>query len=586
MRRLNWVNGAMKALSRRMVLWLGLIGAVVSILVVAGFTDLSPHPAIELLDYSGRPIDPNSSSAPPYSPRQTCGACHDYEKISKCYHVQLGADQISDDYGAKIGRPWISSNGMFGRQIHMSYLWVAKKRNPTAAHIAMTPYEYSQACGFCHVGGGPMELDRNGRRYDVVQSKHPELADSLDGDYHKAAWNKSGVVEIDCLMCHLAGYDGEARRNQLSKANFKWAATAGAGLGTVRGSVKDGEVPQVAYRKDLFNEDGTVSLKIGPPRDSNCLLCHGEAEVKKRGHVWYDTRQTDVHTAAGMQCITCHTSGPDHQIRKGRANEVMLHNELDDPTLSCEGCHMGSGSKLRPTHKSIPKSHLTSIACVTCHVTEHNVAAVGAVDTLTGAAVGLPTAKTAKKYGETCKWIPAYFRLKDGKIYSGNALLPVWWGNRVGGVIYPLLLSETAKAYEKVKSVIRDDNGDGKPEANTEAEIAAMLRAIRDVLVGGRFSRISPAYVKGDRVWQLSGDRVISIRYHPQAQPLKWTFSHNVSPASKALGAGGCKDCHTENSQFFYSPVVVDPFDASGQPVTVPMWEYAGVKRSVVGVQK
>ena len=545
-----------------------------------------PHAAVQLLDQDGNPIDIRSADPKPYSPRQTCGACHDYDLISRCYHVQLGADGISDDFGKKIGRPWISSNGQFGRQIHMSYLWIAKKKNPTAAHVAMTPYEYSQACGFCHVGGGPMEFDRDKQRYDIRQAKHPELAQTTDGDYHKSAWDRSGVAEIDCLMCHLVGYDGEARRDQLAKANFRWAATVGAGLGTVEGAVKNGERPRLAYKRELFNKDGNITLKITAPQDANCLLCHGEAEVKKRGHVWYDSRQTDVHTAAGMKCVTCHSAGPDHQIRKGRSNEVILHNELDDPTLSCEGCHMAAGSKVRPAHKSVPKSHLATIACVTCHVTEHNVAAVGAVDTLTGVAAGLPTVKGAKKYGETGTWSPAYFRLKDGKIYSGNALLPVWWGNRQGGVIYPLFLSETARAYEKVKHIIKDDNGDGKPEANTEAEITAMLRAIEEVLSGGRFKQISPAYVKGDRVWFISGGRLVSVRYHPQAQPLRWTFSHNVSPTAKALGANGCADCHADRSPFFNSPVIVDPFDGNGKPVTVPMWRYVGVSEKALRVGK
>ncbi|MGQ9579598.1 MAG: hypothetical protein ACUVT8_01480 [Armatimonadota bacterium] len=540
------------------------------------------HPAVVLRDYSGNAIDPSSPNASPYSPRQTCGSCHDYEMISRSYHVQFGADQISDDYGSKIGRPWISSRGMFGNQIHMSYLWIAKKRNPSTAHIAMTPYEYSQSCGFCHVGGGPMEQDRDGQRYDIRQAKRPDLANSLDGDYYSASWHKSGVVEIDCLMCHLEGYNGGARREQLSRANFKWAATVGAGLGTVEGSVKNGDLPKLTYRKELFNRDGSINLNITSPRDANCLLCHGEAEVKKRGHVWYDDRQVDVHTSAGMRCVDCHSAGEDHQIRKGRSNDVTLHDELDDPSLSCEGCHMEPASKLRPAHKSIPKSHIQKIACVVCHVTEQNVAAVGAVDTLTGAAVGLPTVKGAKKYGETGKWIRAYFRLKDGRIYSGNALLPVWWGNRIGGVIYPLFLSETSMAYERVKHLIKDDNGDGKPEANTEVEISAMLRAIQDVLQGGRFTHISPVYVKGNKIWYLSSDRLISMRWHPQAQPLRWSFSHNVSPKSRALGASGCKDCHTSDSAFFNSPVVVDPFDTSGKAVTVPMWQYVGIDPKVL----
>jgi hypothetical protein len=571
-----------------------LVTVAAAILVARGFepdvTRLSPafaeskpavsaHAPVVLLDESGRRIELNSDK--PYSPKQTCGACHDYEAINKAYHFQLGADQISDDYGKKVGKPWISSLGQFGRQQHMSYAWVAKKRNSTSAEVGMTPYQYSQACGACHAGGGPMERDRDGERYDTRQATHPELAQSLDGDYHKAAWDKSGVAEADCLMCHMPGYNAQARTDQLSKANFRWAAAVGAGLGTVDGSVKDGQTPILSYNRALFRPDGTVALGITSPEDANCLLCHGEAEVKKRGHVWHDARQADVHTAAGMKCVTCHTSGPDHQIRKGRSHEVVLHDHLDDPTLSCEGCHLSAESAVKPAHKSLPKSHLARIACVTCHVTEQNVAAVGVVDTATGKGMGLPTVKGAKKYGETGTWTPAYFRLKDGKIYSGNALLPAWWGNRGGGAIHPLHLSETGRAFERVKELIKDDNQDGKPEVNSETEIRAMLDAIRVVLAEGRFKQIAPAYVKGDKVWELVRGRLVS-RPYPQAKPLYWTFSHNVSPAEKAWGANGCTDCHGSDSRFFNAPVIVDPFREDGTQKTVPMWQYCRIKNDAV----
>jgi len=540
----------------------------------------SAHAAIALLDEDGRKIDHTSDR--PYSPRRTCGACHDYEEINKAYHFQLGADRIADDYGAKIGRPWISSQGQFGRQQHMSYSWVAKKHNSTAEGMGLTSYQYSQTCGACHAGGGAMERDRDGRRYDKTQSEHPEIAQSLDGDYHRAAWDKSGVVEADCLMCHMIGYSAQARNDQLSKANFRWAATAGAGLGTVDGAVKDGQSPSLSYNRALFARDGKVAMRITRSDDANCLLCHGEAEVKKRGHVWHDARQSDVHTAAGMTCITCHTSGPDHQIRKGHSHGVVLDDELDDRSLSCEGCHMSGKPAKRPAHKAIPESHLAKIACVTCHVTEHNVAAVGVVDTTTGKGLGLPTVKGAKKYGDSGTWTPAYFRLKDGKIYSGNALLPAWWGRRVAGVVHPLTLSQTQAAFERVKDTIKDDNGDGKPEANTRAEITAMLLSIGEVLRGERGGHISPAYVKGDKVWEMVRGTLVS-RSYPQASPLNWVFSHNVSPVSKALGRNGCVDCHGADSVFFNAPVTVDPYDVEGNPVTVPMWRYCGIEKDVIG---
>lgn len=538
----------------------------------------SAHAPVELVDEHGNSIGPTSNR--PYSPRQTCGACHDYEAISSGYHFQMGAEKISDHFGKGTGRPWILSDGMSGKQIHMSYLSLTKKRNSSEAEVGVTAYQFAQTCGACHPGGALMEHDRDGRRYDVRLAKNPELARSFDGDYHKSAWDRSGVVEIDCLMCHQAGYDGQARTEQLSRANLRWAATSGAGLAAVDGAVKEGQTPKLSYNKALFDSDGMVSLKIGKPQDANCLLCHEEAQTKKRGHI-YDGRNPDVHTSAGMKCVTCHTAGEDHQIRKAKSSQTTARADLDDPTFSCEGCHMSGASKA-PSHKSIPKSHLKSIACATCHVRGSNVTAVHTVDTTTGKPMGIPTVKSAKKYGETAKWSPAYFRMEDGKIHSGNALLPAWWGNRVGSMIHPLYLPETARAYEKVKDQIKDDDGDGRPEANTEAEIRAMLGAVGEMLSGGRFASVSPAYVKGNRVWQISGGKLISITQHPQARPLNWAFSHNVSPAKDAWGAGGCGDCHGASSMFFNSPVVVDPFDREGRQVTVPMWQYCRVSKDAV----
>ena len=50
----------------------------------------------------------------PYSPKQTCGACHDYERITSGYHFQQGWDRVRDDF--KSDMPWVLSDGMMGKQ--------------------------------------------------------------------------------------------------------------------------------------------------------------------------------------------------------------------------------------------------------------------------------------------------------------------------------------------------------------------------------------------------------------------------------------------------------------------------------------
>ena len=96
---------------------------------------------------------------------------------------------------------------------------LAKTGNPSADHIDITMYDFilsaggplekikSPTCGGCHPGGGALEYDRNGNRYDEYQTNNPAISQTLNGDYYNARWHESGVVEADCFLCHLEGYD-------------------------------------------------------------------------------------------------------------------------------------------------------------------------------------------------------------------------------------------------------------------------------------------------------------------------------------------------------------------------------------------
>ncbi len=64
---------------------------------------------------SGEIINPltGKNGDRPFSTRQTCGACHDYNEITKGFHFQQGWDRISDTYND--GKPWELSDGMLGK---------------------------------------------------------------------------------------------------------------------------------------------------------------------------------------------------------------------------------------------------------------------------------------------------------------------------------------------------------------------------------------------------------------------------------------------------------------------------------------
>jgi len=71
---------------------------------------------IYLRDADGRIINPltGENADQPFSTRQTCGACHDYERITAGYHFQQGWDRVRDDFQKE--KPWVLSDGMMGKQ--------------------------------------------------------------------------------------------------------------------------------------------------------------------------------------------------------------------------------------------------------------------------------------------------------------------------------------------------------------------------------------------------------------------------------------------------------------------------------------
>jgi len=79
------------------------------------------HPAVTLYDAQGRRIidqlnDNDTVTAasgsvykqgPAYSPKQTCGKCHDYNSITKAYHFREGANP---GVNGGVSDTWVSEN--------------------------------------------------------------------------------------------------------------------------------------------------------------------------------------------------------------------------------------------------------------------------------------------------------------------------------------------------------------------------------------------------------------------------------------------------------------------------------------------
>jgi len=594
-------------------------------------------PPFFLRDEAGRIINPitGENAEAPYSPKQTCGACHDYDTITEGFHFQQGKGEQPTPEEQERYR-WVSSPGDYGGPWCSPaplYRQLAAKHNTNARLIDMTSFEFVTQCGVCHPGGGPLELDCEGHPYDRYMTQHglkPGADNGLDGDYYQARWSETGVVEADCLLCHLPEYDYAERTRQLEALNFKWAATAGSGLARVTGSVQSGEPVRVAYDAAKFGEDGTVAPHIVPePRNETCLHCHGKPAWKKRGASF--SPRTDVHIRAGLRCTDCHPAagnavddrvrGPEvHQVGKGDDPGGHVRDDLDNTCRDCADCHT-TGYLGAPTakHTALPASHLDTIACQTCHIPFRYVTAaqVQVSDVFNAMPFITPPGKRVwtfydalmrywNHYGElhtitrddqpTDPFRPVLARYK-GKIWPVNRVHSAWPGLREAGqpglnqpfmkdvfMMWQTHNQDPAK-YPDLSN-IRDDNGDGIPEVNRPEEIDALISSVRAYLTDTGFDLTGRqvVWVYNDRVYE-SGSRWEMLPKHDyEASPYASVhkYSHDVAPARAALGVNGCGDCHAADAPPLFAQVLRYPFGAEGKPVTEPQYRLLGFDADTV----
>ena len=107
-------------------------------------------PPFHLRDEQGNVIDPihDINAAAPYSPKQTCGACHDYAKITEGFHFTQGkGESMPAEYANRYN--WVSSPGNYGGNWCSPaplYRQLAPKSNTNARSIDMTSFEFVGEC--------------------------------------------------------------------------------------------------------------------------------------------------------------------------------------------------------------------------------------------------------------------------------------------------------------------------------------------------------------------------------------------------------------------------------------------------------
>jgi hypothetical protein len=591
------------------------------------------HRPIWLFNEQGDRITPNQNMVDPYSPRKTCGTCHDYTTITRGYHFQQGFDEIRPNVDPR--RSWILSPGMYGSYFPFAApARLAAKNNAHIRDIDLTTYDWiggygkkdgqgrnvSLACGACHPGGGPMEYGRNAQgRPDptgnlIVGEKASRAA--LDGDYTsllapdgRSRFRESGVVEADCLICHGPAYRFDARVEQLNRRNYRWAATAGAGLGKVNGAIftyRDpaagpesprylegtwnfSKRPLVQYAwtdRRVFTPEGRLQgcMISRAITSRNCLCCHGPAEAAATGQL--HNPSFDAHIAKGFRCTDCHpltgnTTGArmQHQIAKGRSQHVHVRDDLDGIGLkTCRACHLEgqyrpvraamSATAVNPEKKHARRfprgaSHFYLISCTACHNTVRPARGLALLDLSAGVARGFTADDFTPASGPDfyqleaktpwATWTTRMKREKTGEDYY-TAYLPKglqWFGEeqKNGGIRpIPLRYVKTAAGSLKNLTTRAVQGTDGREYRFASVLSDEDIRGMIQALTRLGFRRV--VYLS-DQLYRLQGN---DITAGPLPSPDKpFLIAHGVTPlAGKGTyGAKGCVQCHDEEAPFF-----------------------------------
>ncbi len=516
-------------------------------------------------------------SVEPYSPMATCGKCHDYAAISGGRHFQAGRPGAED---GRPGEPWMLCDAASGTQVPLSYRSWAGTWRP--ADLAMTDWEFALRFGSHHPGGGPLEWTAGGKRRDSAEEPGP------DGKGAASRWKSGGVLGIDCLACHLAGpYNREERASLVRAGQFRHAPGAAAGLSAARPSVKkitpDGDevyeplplssvkpsapgegILAALHDASRFDAEGRVLLDVTRhPPARNCLACHAVNLEASNG-----VFDVDVHMAAGLGCTDCHRNGIDHQIARCDGGEIDRKHDPANATLSCRGCHATGRLGAPPIpHRGMPYFHLEKIACTTCHSGPWPEGELQRVQTARAHGLGLIAQDEPGGRALPAVWAPVYRHDGEGLIRPHFAVWPSWFGRMKDGRPVPLPLVKVKEAVDEVRSAAAD--------AGAAPDDRAVLEKLREKGVE------DPVRVAGGRMYRIEGGR-LEGREAPESGAYMWPIGHWVRPAAQALGSGGCSDCHSVSSPFFFGSAVPPGFagpDAAGRKMHENLGLSAGAIR-------
>lgn len=206
----------------------------------------------------------------------------------------------------------------------------------------------SEGCGQCHIGS----------QYQAPLGEMMPFYQTLDIEKET----------IDCLICHAVAYDMNQKQVvQDSNGGKRWAQDRSmqAAISVTK------PTSQNCLRCHQHNFGGDIYVDAADSSFMQSMVNHGHERPRvlhpgsKRGTPFSPT--WDVHAAAGVACIDCHTT-EGHLIAKGTHTTTMMSNDLPDIEVACENCHSAEPHAENEELADYLNGHVEKIACQTCHI--------------------------------------------------------------------------------------------------------------------------------------------------------------------------------------------------------------------------
>ena len=294
------------------------------------------HPVFAMLDANGANVLDSGQSA---STMQTCGQCHDTDFIaSHAYHADLGLS----DYNVS-GDSWDTSNGLFGKFDPIAYRYLSPAGDE---RLDLTTPDWLKTYGWRVPGGGPAVNARNGEPLTSLSpdAKNPETSayDAASGLFEAWDWSTSGVIEMNCFLCHMETPNNDMRVSTIERGEFGWANTATlVGTGIVDRSSLG--INGFAWNKEAFDANGELKSKyiqLQDPTNANCAACHGEIHEDPLTPLQLDACDVkQTQTATTGQVISSQKISRSGINLSGKANLNYAWDIHAERALKCTDCH-------------------------------------------------------------------------------------------------------------------------------------------------------------------------------------------------------------------------------------------------------